>query len=151
MIKWDKMEILKYNASYFNSCVSLFMKVFNSPPWNDMWTFERASQRIIDCIDHPRFISFVVLLDEELIAAIFGYKKLWWNSDEFFIEEMFVDPLKQNKKYGTRLMDFLKEEMKRESISTITLFTSRAVPAMNFYSKNGFNILENMVFMKINI
>jgi len=142
------MDILAYNDTNFNSCVSLFMKVFNSPPWNDHWIYEKASQRITDFINHPNFKGFVVFEDDVLIAASFGYKKTWWNNEEFYIEEMLVDIERQKRNYGTRLIKHIKMELKKENINAITLLTRRNVPAKDFYLKNGFYISGNMIFMK---
>lgn len=142
------MEIIAYNITYLTACAGLFIKVFNSPPWNGKWTFERASLLLTNFSNIPGFKGFIGLENNKVIAACFGYKKTWWNNDEFYIEEMFVDSEYQRFGYGSKLMDYIQEVLKKENIKAITLLTGRETPAKDFYHKNGFYTIEDMIFMK---
>ena len=40
-------------------------------------------------------MGYVAEEEGEVIAGIFAHEKVWWNSSEVFVEEMFVTPEKQ--------------------------------------------------------
>lgn len=145
------MRILQYESRFHDLCVSLFIKVFNSPPWNDQWDFEKASHLINCFANYPGFKSYLLLVEEKLVAALFGHKKIWWNGDEFHIEEMYVDPERQNQKYGTCLLEHIKADLCKEGVSSITLLTDRRIPAKQFYESNGFSADGGLIFMKTRI
>jgi len=85
------MKVFKYTNEHLESCVNLYIKVFNAPPWNDKWTSETATKLLTNFSNMPSFIGFIGIIENQIIAACFGYKKMWWNNEEYFIEEMFVD------------------------------------------------------------
>jgi len=69
-------------------------------------------------------------------------------SKEFYIEEFFVSTDFQNKGYGTSILEFIKSDLKRKGVSSLTLLTEHGFPSEKFYEKNGFKQNNHLVFMK---
>ncbi|MCU5754595.1 GNAT family N-acetyltransferase [Lactococcus lactis] len=60
---------------------------------------------------------------------------------------IFIDNTKQHSGLGTIFLKHIKQELHIRSISAIMLDTDRSTPAENFYTKNGFEALEESVLM----
>jgi aminoglycoside 6'-N-acetyltransferase I len=74
--------------------------------------------------------------------------KMWWRGEEYYIEEMFVRASVQGKGIGSRLLDYVESELKKEMVQAITLAPNSDMPAREFYAKNGFHPVDDPVFMK---
>ncbi len=136
-----------FDIKDLEKCVELFCTVFNGEPWNDHWQHNKAREYLLDFINTPGFMSVIAMKDEKIIGLIFGHRKKWWKSDEFFVNEMCVHPKFQGRGIGSSMFESLEEELLRRGIETITLLTDRAVPAEGFYKKNGFVEIERIVFL----
>ncbi len=71
----------------------------------------------------------------------------WWQGDEYYIDEFYIDYSLQNMGLGTKLMNFVKESLKEDKIECITLLTEHGTPAERFYEKNGFSKKDENIFM----
>lgn len=141
------MNIEKYSDKDFQACVELFINVFNQDPWNDRWEQDHAKDYLSDYIHTPGFIGVVAKEGSSIQGFIFGFRKRWWSGDEFYINEMCVDQALQRNGIGTELLNYLRDLLKGENISRITLLTDKGIIAEKFYEKNGFNEIERLIFM----
>jgi len=142
------MRIREFIDSDINICTELLISVFNSEPWNDNWTRERAKVYLEEYIKSPGFRGVVVELEETIKGFIMGSRKSWWSGDEFFVNEFCVDNAIQRKGMGTNLLRFLLEEtLQNEGVQRITLLTERGIAAESFYMKNDFKVADRLIFM----
>lgn len=130
-----------------SSCISLLINVFNHEPWNDKWSIESAEKYLQDYIQTPGFKGFIAEEESELKGFIFGFRKRWWEGDEFFVNEMCVQIKEQRSGIGTKLLKYLESSLLSEGIENITLLTNRGIPAEEFYEKNGFNVVNRLIFL----
>lgn len=144
----DVKEISKGNIS---SCISLFIEVFNSEPWNDQWTLDKAKKLFLDFFDTPGFIGYLGFVEEDICSVCIGHIKTWWDSMEYCIEEFYVDPKMQGKGIGTSFLKDIEKRLLQKDIHKITLMTARNTMAERFYIKQGFNRLDVMTYMKKDI
>jgi aminoglycoside 6'-N-acetyltransferase I len=142
------MVFAKYKDSNFTECVELFIQVFNASPWNDKWTFEKANTLLTSFVSTPGFIGYIGKDEIGIKAVCLGHRKEWWNSSEYYIEEMYVDKNEQNKGYGSRMFEYIYKDIIDRGIKAITLITDRDTFANDFYDKNGFYSIDSMVFKK---
>ncbi|WP_110927005.1 GNAT family N-acetyltransferase [Bacillus massiliglaciei] len=145
------MEIRLFTNEDLQQCTETFVEVFDGEPWNDNWTCERASQYLSDFIDTPGFKGIIAAEEGIVIGFLFGIRKRWWSGDEFFIHEMCVRLEYQRKGTGKRLLEFLRNELADNNISSLSLLTDRGIPAERFYLKNGFKEIERLVFLSKNV
>jgi aminoglycoside 6'-N-acetyltransferase I len=141
------LNIRTFLPDDFDRCVKLFINVFNSEPWNDNWTCERAGQYLMDFVGTPGFIGIVAAHNEEVNGLLFGVRKRWWREDELFINEMCVRSDKQRSGIGTKMIEYLDRFLNEEGIRTVTLLTNRGIAAEEFYKKNRFKEINRIVFM----
>ena len=135
----------------FQKCCELYIKVFNNPPWNDMWTNETAHIYLQELTDHKRFLGYTLWDGNLFIGAVFCHMKNHYRGDEIFIDEMYISPDYQRKGYGTELMKAVEKYAKDNSFISITLLTGKGRPAFDFYEKLGFKHLEYLAFMYKNV
>lgn len=146
----DFVEIRNFQMADFESCVALFIEVFNRSPWNNRWTQESAEELFRDYINAPGFAGYVAMdktRGNSVVGAIIGRKKTWWSGPEYYIDELFVRPDSQGKGIGTRLLEFACLDLKNKGISTVTLLTHTSVPAFDFYRKREFRENPNLRFL----
>lgn len=129
------------------TCITLMINVFNNEPWNDNWTYEGAEKYLLDYIATPGFKGIVADEDNKIKGFIFGFRKRWWQADEFYINEMCVQISEQRNGIGTKLIKYLEDSLVAEGIENITLLTDRGIPAEEFYKKNGFSEIERIIFL----
>lgn len=129
------------------NCTNTFIEVFNDAPWNDQWTWEKANKYVSDFYQTPGFLGILAIDNKEMIGCILGIKRVWWEEDEYFINEMFVKQNHQNRGVGKKLLDYLIKELRNRNIYNMTLLTDRGIPAEKFYKNNGFEEIERLIFL----
>ena len=80
------------------------------------------------------------------IMTYIDFKELW-------IDEFSVNPLYQGKGVGSKLIEFIRNELKKEKskISYLALNTERDYPCVSFYENNGFRASETNLVMFANV
>jgi ribosomal protein S18 acetylase RimI-like enzyme len=145
-------SIVKYQEKYLDDIITLFINVFKEEPWNDNWfSNKQAGKYLLDIINIPGFEGYLYISNDEVIAGLFGHLIRWWEGDEYFIKEFFVDPDFQGDGIGSKMMDKLNKELKKNNINTIVLLTDLHSPAADFYKKRGFTEKSDLKFMYKNI
>lgn len=141
-------RIIRIGMESLESCAELYVKVFNSPPWNDGWRLEDARERLSDIFGHPRFVG-IGLVDghEQLMGFLIGHSEKWLESRHFYIHEMCIDNELQGRGLGTRLLSFLEHFCGDNGINRMYLLTARDGQAESFYTRNGFYTSPKMVMM----
>ena len=139
--------IREYWPNMFEACRELFMKTFNSAPWNDSWTRESAGARLREFTDHRRFVGFTLWEGDALAGAVFCHAQTQYKGNEIVIEELFIAPDCQRKGYGTALMDAVEAYAGKHAFWCVTLLTGRAYPSFAFYENRGYRHLEWLAFM----
>ncbi|MGZ7043989.1 MAG: N-acetyltransferase family protein [Methanobacterium sp.] len=146
--KKQYLEFRKFNIEDFDKCAELYKEVFSDYPWYDEWdSVKQAKTYLMELIKSPVFEGFVIYDGSQIAAACFGRKRSWWTGNEFFIDEFFVSREKQGNGMGTKLMDYVKDSLRKEEYKRLTLLTNKGIPAEEFYFKNGFYNNENRIVM----
>jgi len=129
------------------SCVKGLIETFKEAPWNENWTYEEASMRIDELMASRMSRGYVIVADDEVVGMCIGRIMTYTGFRELWIDEFSVNPRYQNQSLGSKLLEFVKEELEKESISQMCLTTIKGYPSVKFYEKNGFKLSETVVFM----
>lgn len=81
-------------------------------------------------------VQFVVKDDAERILAAASCQQFY---QTLKIENLAVDSVFQKQKFGSQLLDYIKDYARAHNILTLTLST-RSYQAKDFYLKQGFHI-----------
>jgi len=139
-------NIRELKITDLDECVDLFISVFNSEPWNDGWTVEKANKRLQNIFQNSGFYGGYWKYDI-LIGFACGNKEQWTDLEHFNLIECCVDNEKQNMGIGTKVISKLEQELLGQNCSRIYLLTMRSSLAETFYKKNGYYVNERMIMM----
>lgn len=139
--------IKKLEQNDLQACAEIMMSVYNNEHWQCHWTLNTAMSYLQDYFDCKKFVGFTLWIDGTIQGAILCHEKIWWNSNEVFVDEMFISPKVQRQGYGTALLDAVENYVREHQLAGFTLSTNRYTPAPNFYRKNGFSDAEHVLFM----
>lgn len=140
------MDIIKMSKEHIEECADLFIDVFTKPPWND--TYNSREQVITffqNYIDNNYFVGYVLKEQTIIIALSIGMKKPWINGMEYCIDQFCVKPEWQGKGIGSRFLKLIEDEIQAEKMNAIILNTERGFPSENFYLKNGFQLVDELI------
>lgn len=140
-------NITKIKDEHLIKCSELFTKVFNNKPWNDKWTLETASKRLNDIFVAPNFEGVVYIEEDEIKGAIFGNYEQYYDGIHYNLKELFISNEIQGTGIGSKLIAELERRLKEIGVTAILLFTSKGNGTNNFYLKNNFMELSEMVIM----
>lgn len=137
---------LKYDM--LDDCVDLFMGTFSKEPWNDVY---ESRKQVVDFfenhIKNNYFIGYVLKIDDELVGLSLGAKKPCLKGMEYFIDQFCVSEKFQGQGAGSKFLELIESDIKKQDINTIVLTTSKGFPSEKFYIKNGFQKSDNAILL----
>ncbi|MBW9159264.1 MULTISPECIES: GNAT family N-acetyltransferase [Clostridium] len=140
-------NIISINDQHILKCSELYIKVFNSEPWNDKWTLETAHKRLNDIYISTNFEGVLYVEDEQIKGAIFGNYEQFYDGIHYNLREMFISNELQGQGIGSKLLNELEKRLKGIGVTTIILFTSKENKTSKFYLKNNFTEWDSMAMM----
>lgn len=125
---------------------SLFFEVFTNEPWNDDWSDPaQLHEYMTDLMGNRNSLTFGLYEGYDLIGLSMGIVIHCCVGMDYCILELCIRADCQGKGLGTEFLGQIKEYCRRHKITRIFLQTERAVPAYEFYKKNGFIELNGYV------
>ncbi len=146
------IKLHKFKESEIEMYVDSNVRTFSLAPWNDPIDNHPKVRRLIqNHMNNNYHQSYVLKKEDELIGVSIGFKKAWMEGFEYYIDQFWIDEKYQNKGYGTKFMNLLKEAVLEIGCNAIILDTDLETPAEYFYKKNGFEELKGIVSLAINL
>lgn len=143
-----KFEVIKLTSKYLDECVDLFIDTFTREPWNDEYdSKEQVENFFINHIKNNYFLGYIGLIDEKVVALSVGMKKPWIAGVEYYIDEFCIGHEFQGKGIGSMFIKKIEDSLGDENINGIILNTERGYPSCEFYIKNGFKVLGDLVVL----
>lgn len=125
-------------------CAEILVNAYNSEPWNDNWTKEKALEKLTCFYQSPKFHGWTAARGDELLGCCVGNIEPYYSGDYFYLKEMFVYHKFQKQGVGAQLLETIKSYLDTIDIQTIILFTSKDFFPFDFYLKSGFGEMEGM-------
>lgn len=140
------MNIIKISKKHVEECVDLYIDVFTKAPWNDTYNSrEQVVNFFQNYLANNYFVGYVLKEQTSIIALSIGMKKPWINGMEYYIDQFCVKSSLQGKGIGSYFLKLIENEIKVEKMNAIILNTERGFPAVNFYLKNGFQLVDGLI------
>ncbi|USB33922.1 GNAT family N-acetyltransferase [Paenibacillus sp. YPG26] len=139
--------IIPFTKDRLKPCSELYIRVFNSEPWNETWTDHTAVERLTDLLDTPKSLGFLLYDQDNLIGFVAGNSKKSYAGLTFYLAELCISNQIHGKGYGSKLIRHLETELQKRGIQSIYLLTSNGGLAEKFYLKNGYTINEHRIIM----
>ena len=128
------------------SIKEVFVSVFTKDPWNDDWSDkEQLDMYITDLIGQGYSLTYGLYDDDELIGISMGYIKHWYTGTEYIINELCIRTERQGAGAGTFFISEIEKAIREMGLRQIFLLTDADVPAYDFYKKNGYVEVTNIV------
>lgn len=140
-------EILDMELSHLTEYAELFVAVFNSEPWNDLWTKETAVIRIENMMKTNTFIGKAIYSENDLKGIIWGQTEQYFDGIHFQIQEFCIKKAEQHQGYGKALLRALKQELLAMGVTNIYLITSKGERTQGYYARRGFITSDCMILM----
>lgn len=144
----QKLTLSRITKDDMDESIDVFINTFSKEPWND--TFESKDQVktfFENHINSNYFLGYTLKLDNKIIGICLGFKKPWIKGMEYYIDELCIDYDYQGKGYGKTFMSLIEKDLKKNDLVAIFLNTGNGCSAEEFYKKNGFIELNNLVIL----
>lgn len=128
------------------ACVRIFVSAFAQPPWEEHWQPDTVQARLKQILRTPHALG-VVIEDSGIQGFALGFSEPWHEGTHFYLKEMCVDHTRRRQGLGTRLLEYLQEELIRRDTRRIYLLTARGDQSEAFYAQAGFYTSPKMILM----
>ena len=146
------MELKRLSINDKEAIKELFTGVFTGEPWNDDWSDSKQLDCYIDDLCGQSYsLTFGLYDGGELIGISMGDIKHWFRGTEYLINELCIKTDRQGTGAGTFFLTEIEKAVKEMGLKQIFLLTDRDMPAYNFYKKNGYVEVSNLVPFSKNI
>ena len=136
-----------FQLADLDACIDLFIETFAQPPWSETWERPVVKARLEQIIGTPGSYGVVTGDDDGITAFALGVSEPWHEGSHFFLKECCVSHRHQRQGIGTRLMDYLSEQLKERDATRIYLLTARGEMSEAFYTKIGYYTSQRMILM----
>lgn len=144
----EQLTVKKLEEYMIDECVELYMDTFSKEPWNDEY---ESRQQVVDFFkNHTKnnyFLGYVAIRDEKIIALSIGMKKPWIKGMEYYIDEFCVSYLMQGQGIGSQFLKEIEKIIEVQGICGMILNTEKEYPSYNFYKKNGFKSINDLIVL----
>lgn len=150
MDKFVKMDTLRYqtlNEESVKQVLEIFVKTFNTAPWNEQWTQETAYKRLYPLVSNQQGVGLVCYYKDRLCGFILGVTEQDYEGIVFTIREFCIDPSMQGKHIGTSLYQELERELVKRKVVAINLLTLKGELPEKFYQRQGFDSSNKILYM----
>ena len=145
------MEIVKYNKDYLKELIDIFVESFNNSSWHDKWTNEIVFKHLSQLTSTMGFQGLIAIEKNQVVGMILGVEHYTFSDKSFIIKEFCMSNISKGKGYGSRLLEQLECELKKQGFKNIQLQTLNSPDILNFYEKNGYAEDSLSIFMEKNI
>ena len=147
------MEFRTMTQEDIPACARTLMAAFAQAPWNEQWTHEQACTRIDEIMSGRVSRGYVAVEGDTVVSMLSGRIMTYLDFKELWVDEFSVHPAFQRQGVGSRMMAFVREQLKAEpeKISYIVLNTERGYPSVKFYEANGFRGDDSLLFMAADV
>lgn len=147
-MKDNNLNVIKMERSMIDECVDLYMNTFSKEPWYDEYeSKEQVVKYFESFFNNNYFCGYVGMLNNKIVAISVGMKKPWINGIEYYIDEFCVDYDMQGKGIGSSFIKGIEEDILKQGMNGMILNTEKDFPSYNFYIKNGFDKIDNLVVL----
>lgn len=144
----ENIVLVKIEEDMIDQCVDLYMATFSKEPWFDI--YESRDQVLNFIYNHYRnnyFVGYGAMFNNKLVALSIGMKKPWINGFEYYIDEFCVSYELQGRAIGSWFIKAIEDDIRKQGMNAIILNTEKDYPAQVFYEKNGFKVLDDLIFL----
>ncbi len=129
-------------------CARLLQAAYSCPPYNESFVGDNAYKYVVEKYNSCKNSSFTFLDDNlEIQGFIFLRISTWSHWPQAILEEIVVNPLKQNIGIGKELMKYSYNYLDSLGVKSSMLWVKNDERLLSFYKKQGFDIANDFLLM----
>ncbi len=132
---------------HLTELAKMYVEAFNAPPWNDKWTIDTVTKRLLQMMHCEGFYGLVCLKENLICGMILGNSEPFFDCTHFNIKEFCVRLNLRGSGIGTELLNEFEKLLLEQGIDETYLFTSRMDETEKYYQKRGYSSWNSMVMM----
>lgn len=136
-----------YCTGDLQACAAVFCSAFGAAPWNEKWTQTLAETRIAELTGTSLSVGFVYEENGTILGFAAGRRVTYLFGAECVIDEFCVSADAQGRGVGSKMMQYIADEMRMAGCVSIVLNTTKGYPSERFYRKQGFVQSDDMITM----
>ena len=139
------MDFKEIGRNDIKELTAVFIAAFNSPPWNDRWSFETACKRLEQMMDGEAAYGIAAYENTEPVGMILGCFEQYYDGVVFNIREFCV--IMRGGGTGSAIFEEFEKRLKEKGVKEITLNTLKGEATEGFYNKKGMRTENKMAVM----
>lgn len=144
----ENVVVMRMEETMIEECVDLFISTFSREPWNDVYeSRDQVKQFFINHFANNYFLGYVVNINGKIEGLSVGIKKPWINGLEYYIDEFCINYSCQGQGIGSKFIKEIETDISKEGLNGMMLNTEKGYPSFEFYKKNGFEELGDLIVM----
>jgi aminoglycoside 6'-N-acetyltransferase I len=132
---------------HLTELAKMYVEAFNAPPWNDEWTIDTVTKRLLQMMNCEGFSGLICLKENLICGMILGNSEPFFDCTHFNIKEFCVRLSLRGTGIGTDLLNEFEKLLLEQGIDETYLFTSRMDETERYYQKRGYSSWNSMVMM----
>src|SRR3954453_10390642 len=94
------VKVRDYQPGDLDECVTLYVRVFGAPPWDEQWDPADARIHLEQDTGTPGALGLVALDEAQIVGVLLGVEKRTSTGVAFMITELYVDAAMQRQGVG---------------------------------------------------
>lgn len=125
---------------------TLYAKAYSSRS-EEKWSIDTIQQLLIFLLIKQPELCLVMEKEQQIIGAVFGSIKPWWNGNHLILEEIFVDPDIHGKGVGSSLLnEVCKKAQELHAATYVEAMTFRDADfPKNWYFTHAFEEIKEWI------
>ena len=140
------MRIRKAAKKDIREIAKLMLEEFSKPPFKEKTT----SSYVIKSLNFYFKIGtiFVAVEDKTIIGIVIFKIEQWWEGPVILIEDLAVKEDFKKQGISKKLINKVEDYAKEIKVKTVSFTTHKKSSAVKFYTKQGYRIEKNTLFMR---
>ena len=140
------MRIRKTTKEDIRKIARLLMDEFSKPPFNEETTISSVIKSLNFYFKIGK--SFVAVEDKEIAGVVIFKIEQWWEAPVIIIEDLAVKEEFKKQKVGKNLINEVEEYATIIKAKAVCFTTHRKSSSLRFYTKQGYKVEKNKLFMR---
>ncbi len=140
-----KLVIRTFDKRDLDKLARLYCKVYARFNVGEKWEYKSARKMLSYWLERQPDLCFLAECDGVFVGGFASAIKPWWDGNQLFDGEIFVDPDYQGKGVGTELSKVMyKTAIEKYDAKYLVAFTfSDKTHPLSWYKKQGFKEVKN--------
>ena len=140
------MRIRTATKKDIGEIAKLMLEEFSKPPFNEKTTINSVIKSLNFYFKIGK--AFVAIEDKVIIGIVVFKVEQWWKGQVILIEDLAVKESFKKQGVGKSLTDKVEDYAKEIKAKSVSFTTHKKSSAVKFYTKQGYKIERNILFMR---